>query len=302
MSDPGAGSTASVAAPFPGVLGPARPGRTRFLRAVRRTPAAVFGAATVGMVVLVALAAPWLAPYDPVAQIATPLLPPGGEHLAGTDEFGRDELSRLIHGARISLYVGGLAVLIALGIGATSGVLAGYHGGWVDDATMRVMDVLLSLPALVLAIAITAVLGPTLTNAMVAIGIVYAPTFARVARGPTLAVVQVPYIEAARAIGCAHGTIVFRHVLPNVAAPILVQTTVSLSTAILTEAALSFLGVGTQPPTASWGLMLSAARQYMLIDPWIAVLPGCAIAVTVLGFNLLGDGLRDLLDPRMRTL
>ena len=167
---------------------------------------------------------------------------------------------------------------------------------------MRVMDVLFSLPALVLAIAITAILGPSLTNVMLAIGIVYAPTFARIARGPTLAVVRLPYIEAARAIGASTPAIMLRHVVPNVSAPLLVQTTVSLSTAILTEAALSFLGLGTQPPTPSWGLMLSDARQYMLIDPWIAVLPGCAIAVTVLGFNLLGDGLRDLLDPRIRIL
>jgi peptide/nickel transport system permease protein len=274
-------------------------GGRRLLQSVRRTPVAVIGAAAVGLVVLVALAAPLLAPHDPVAQIAKPLLPPGPEYLAGTDEFGRDELSRLIWGARVSLYVGGLAVLIALGLGASSGVLAGYFGGWVDDVTMRIMDVLLSMPALVLAIAITAVLGPSLTNVMLAVGIVYAPTFARVARGPTLALVQVPFIEAARAIGASTPTIIGRHVLPNVAAPLLVQTSVSFSTAILTEAALSFLGLGTQPPTASWGLMLSAARQYMLIDPWIAVLPGCAIALTVLGFNLLGDGLRDVLDPRM---
>jgi peptide/nickel transport system permease protein len=195
-----------------------------------------------------------------------------------------------------------LSVLIALTLGATSGVLAGFFGGLVDDVTMRVMDIVLSLPALVLAISITAVLGPSLTNVMIAVGLVYAPTFARVARGPTLAVVRVPYIEAARAIGAGSGRIITRHVVPNVAAPILVQTTVSLSTAILTEAALSFLGLGTQPPTASWGLMLSASRQYMLIDPWIAILPGLAIAVTVLGFNLLGDGLRDVLDPKIRPL
>lgn len=273
--------------------------RGRVARALRRTPVALIGATMVSAVVLVALAAPGLAPYDPVAQIATPLLPPGGAFLAGTDEFGRDELSRLMHGARVSLYVGTLAVLIALAVGGTSGVMAGFRGGWIDDATMRVMDVLLSMPALVLAIAITAVLGPSLSNVMLAIGIVYSPTFARVARGPTLTVVQRPYIEAARALGASGLTIVARHVLPNVSAPILVQATVSISTAILTEAALSFLGLGTQPPTASWGLMLSASRQYMLIDPWIAVLPGCAIAVTVLGFNLLGDGLRDVLDPQM---
>jgi peptide/nickel transport system permease protein len=287
---------------LPRRVDPVGAARARLLRSLRGTPVVAIGAALVGLVVLVALLAPLLAPHDPVAQIATPLLRPSAAHVLGTDEFGRDELSRLIWGARVSLYVGGLAVLIALGLGGTSGVIAGYFGGWVDDVTMRAMDVLLSLPALVLAIAITAVLGPTLTNAMLAIGIVYAPTFARVARGPTLAVVRVPYIEAARALGAPTLRIIGRHVLPNVAAPLFVQTTVSLSTAILTEAALSFLGLGTQPPTASWGLMLSTARQYMMINAWIAVLPGCAIAVTVLGFNLLGDGLRDLLDPRLRTL
>jgi peptide/nickel transport system permease protein len=285
---------------LPGVVTrePAR--SSRLWRALRRTPVALIGGTTVALVILVALLGPVLAPRDPVAQIAKPLLPPGGEYLAGTDEFGRDELSRLIYGARISLYVGVLAVLLALALGGTAGVVAGFAGGWVDDAVMRVMDLLLSMPPLVLAIAITAVLGPSLTNVMLAIGIVYSPTFARVARGPTLAVVRRPYIEAARAIGAPALVIVVRHVLPNIMAPILVQATVSLSTSILTEAALSFLGLGTQPPTASWGLMLSAARQYMLIDPWIAVLPGAAIALTVLGFNLLGDGLRDVLDPHLR--
>jgi peptide/nickel transport system permease protein len=296
MTEAGAASDA-VALPRAAVAGPDP--RVRLVRALRRTPAAIIGAATIAVVTLVALAAPVLAPYDPVAQIAKPLLPPGDEYPAGTDEFGRDELSRLIHGARVSLYVGVLAVLLALALGGTSGIVAGFHGGRIDDATMRVMDVLQSMPALVLAIAITAVLGSSLTNVMLAIGIVYSPAFARVARGPTLAVVQRPYIEAARAIGASSPTIVLRHVLPNVTAPILVQATVSLSTAILTEAALSFLGLGTQPPTASWGLMLSASRQYMLIDPWIAVLPGSAIALSVLGFNLLGDGLRDVLDPQM---
>jgi len=262
----------------------------------------MIGVVTVACIVAVALAAPVLAPHGPVAQLAKPLLRPGGAFMAGTDELGRDELSRLVYGARVSLYVGVLAVAVALGLGGTSGLLAGFYGGWLDNVTMRAMDVLFALPALVLAIAITAVLGPKLTNVMLAIGIVYAPTFARIARGPTLAVVRLPYIEAARALGASTPTIVLRHVVPNVSAPLLVQTTVSLSTAILTEAALSFLGLGTQPPTPSWGLMLSDARQYMLIDPWIAVLPGCAIAVTVLGFNLLGDGLRDLLDPRIRTL
>ena len=272
------------------------------LRFVRRSPVAAIGAGLIAIVVLLALAANLIAPYGPVAQIASPLLTPGHGFLAGTDELGRDELSRLIFGARVSLYVGVLAVSIALACGATSGIVAGFYGGWLDNALMRAMDILFSLPAIVLAIAITSILGPSLTNAMIAIGIVYAPTFARIARGPTLAVMNLAYIEAARAIGAPSWTIILRHVLPNVSAPLLVQTTVSLSTAILTEAALSFLGLGTQPPTASWGLMLNAARQYMLIDPWIAVLPGVAIALTVLGFNLLGDGLRDLLDPRIRTM
>lgn len=291
-----------VAATSPEIERGRRIRRGRWMRAVRRTPAAMIGVVTVACIVAVALAAPVLAPHGPVAQLATPLMRPGGGFAAGTDELGRDEFSRLVYGARVSLYVGVLAVALALALGGTSGLLAGFYGGWLDNVTMRAMDVLFALPALVLAIAITAVLGPKLTNVMLAIGIVYAPTFARIARGPTLAVVRLPYIEAARAIGASTPAIVLRHVVPNVSAPLLVQTTVSLSTAILTEAALSFLGLGTQPPTPSWGLMLSDARQYMLIDPWIAVLPGCAIAVTVLGFNLLGDGLRDLLDPRIRTL
>jgi peptide/nickel transport system permease protein len=271
------------------------------LRLLRRSPVAVIGAGLILATVLLAVAADVIAPHNPVAQIARPLLPPGGAYVAGTDELGRDELSRLIHGARVSLYVGVLSVSIALALGASSGVVAGFYGGWLDNAVMRAMDILFSLPAIVLAIAITGILGPSLTNAMIAIGIVYAPTFARIARGPTLTVVNLAYIEAARAVGAPNRQIMLRHVLPNVSPPLLVQTTVSLSTAILTEAALSFLGLGTQPPTASWGLMLSAARQYMLIDPWIALLPGMAIAVTVLGFNLLGDGLRDLLDPRLRV-
>ena len=272
------------------------------VRLLRRNPIAVIGAGLILAAALLAVAAGVIAPHNPVAQIAQPLLPPGSAYLAGTDELGRDELSRLIYGARVSLYVGVLSVSIALALGASSGVVAGFYGGWLDNALMRAMDVLFSLPAIVLAIAITSILGPSLTNAMIAIGIVYAPTFARIARGPTLTVVNLAYIEAARAVGVPNPQIMFRHVLPNVSAPLLVQTTVSLSTAILTEAALSFLGLGTQPPTASWGLMLSTARQYMLIDPWIALLPGMAIALTVLGFNLLGDGLRDLLDPRLRVV
>jgi peptide/nickel transport system permease protein len=295
-------------APSPAL--PARPvslGGERRLARLRyrlgRSPLIAVGALLSGLIVLLAVFAPLVAPYDPTAQIVQPLLRPGTPgYLLGSDEVGRDVLSRLIHGARVSLYVGVLSVVIALGLGATVGVVAGYAGGWLDNLLMRLMDVLFSLPTLVFAIAITAILGPNLTNAVIAIGIVYLPTFARIARGPTLAVIRLPYIEAARAMGATTPRIMLRHVLPNIAAPLMVQTTLALSTAILTEASLSFLGVGAQPPTPSWGLMLNAARQYMLLDAWIAILPGLAIALTVLGFNLLGDGLRDLLDPRLRTL
>ncbi len=268
----------------------------------RRGPAVVLGGLLVTAVVLLALTAPIISPYHPHAQIARPLLPPGEQHLLGTDEFGRDLLSRVVWGARSSLYAGVLSVALAVTVGASCGLIAGFYGGWVDNLIMRAMDILFALPPIVLAIAITAILGPSLTNAMIAIGVVYTPTFARVIRGPTLTVVRLPYIEAARALGLPEARIIIRHVLPNVAAPLLVQSTVSVSTAILTEAGLSFLGLGTQPPTPSWGLMLNAARQYLLLDPWLAIFPGAAIVVTVLGFNLLGDGLRDLLDPRLRTL
>jgi peptide/nickel transport system permease protein len=286
----------------PALAVPARrvPSRRRGPRRLGRHPALVLGAALALAVLVVALAAPLLAPFDPTAQVDKQLLRPGQGYALGTDELGRDELSRLLHGARIAVYVGALSVAIAAALGASSGIVAGFYGGLADGVLMRVMDVLFSLPAVVLAIAITSVLGPSLTNAMIAVGIVYAPTFARIARGPTLTVARLPYIEAARATGLPGWRIMLRHVLPNVSAPLLVHATVALSTAILTEAALSFLGVGTQPPAPSWGLMLNASRQFMLIDPWIAVLPGVAIAVTVLGFNLLGDGLRDFLDPRLR--
>lgn len=266
-----------------------------------RNPAFMLGSFLVVMVVLLALMAPIVSPYHPHAQVSQPLLSPGGSHLLGTDEFGRDLLSRVLWGARSSLYAGILSVVLAVTVGASCGLLAGFYGGRVDELVMRLMDILFSLPPVVLAIAITAILGPNLTNAMVAIGIVYTPTFARVIRGPTLAVVRLPYIEAARALGLPERRIILRHVLPNVSGPLLVQSTVSISTAILTEAGLSFLGLGTQPPTPSWGLMLNTARQYMLLDPWLAVFPGVAIVLTVLGFNLLGDGLRDILDPRIRT-
>ncbi len=267
---------------------------------IRKNPIGALGALVIFAIIALAILAGSVSPFDPTAQIATRLAPPDGRYLLGVDEFGRDVLSRIIHGSRISLYVGIVSVGIALLAGATMGLLAGYYGGWIDNLVMRLVDIMFSFPSIILAIAITGILGPSLTNAMIAIGIVYAPTFARVTRGPVLSVIQEQYIEAARTLGAGDRRILLRHVLPNVMAPLIVQTTLSLSTAILTEASLSFLGLGTQPPDPSWGTMLGTGRKYMEIAPWVAVFPGVAIMITVLGFNLLGDGLRDALDPRLR--
>ena len=218
----------------------------------------------------------------------------------GTDELGRDTLSRIIYGAQVSLQVGALSVLIALVIGTAVGVAAGFYRGALDDWLMRLVDVMFAFPGLVLAIVIAGLLGPSRTNAMMAIGIVYAPAFARVVRGSVLSVMAEPYLEAARVVGASNGRMIRRHVLPNIVAPLIVMVTVYLSIAILSEAALSFLGLGTQPPEPSWGGMLNAARTYMELSPSMAIFPGLAIMLVVLGFNFLGDGLRDILDPRLR--
>jgi peptide/nickel transport system permease protein len=271
----------------------------RLRRRVGRSPSALMGIVLVSVFFTLALAAPLVAPFDPTAQPAKRLLPPGGRHLLGTDEFGRDVFSRIVHGARISLQVGVVSVGIALALGGTLGLIAGYCLGVVDTLTGRVVDVMFAFPSVILIIAISGVLGAGLSTAMVAIGIVYSPIFARIVRAPTLAVVQQPYVEGARAIGAGLGRVVGRHVLPNIAAPVIVQTTLSFSTAILSEATLSFLGLGTQPPHPSWGTMLSGGRRFMELAPWVTVYPGLAIALTVLGLNLLGDALRDALDPRL---
>ena len=276
-------------------------GLARARRAVRRYPIGFLGAAIVLLVLLLAVTADVITPYDPAWQVDERLMPPTADYVLGLDEFGRDVYSRIIYGARISLYVGMVSVVfIALPIGVTLGVVAGYFRGWVDNLVSRVVDVMFAFPSIILAIVIVGILGPSLTNAMVAIGIVYAPTFARVARGSTLAVANLDYVMASRTIGARHGRIIFRRILPNIAAPLIVQTTLALSTAILAEAALSFLGLGTQPPTPSWGTMLGTGRRYMELAPWVAIYPGVAIMIAVLGFNLAGDGLRDALDPRLR--
>jgi peptide/nickel transport system permease protein len=277
-------------------LGP----RTRSLRRLARHPTALLGIVLVGTFLGLALTAPLVSPFDPTAQPARRLLPPGGRYLLGTDEFGRDVFSRIVHGARISLQVGIVSVGIALAVGGVLGLVSGYCLGIVDALTGRLVDVMFAFPSIILIIALSGVLGASLTTAMVAIGVVYSPIFARIVRAPTLAVVQQPYVEGARALGASVARVVSRHVVPNIAAPIIVQTTLSFSTAILSEATLSFLGLGTQPPDPSWGTMLSAGRRFMEVAPWVTVYPGLAIALTVLGLNLVGDALRDALDPRLR--
>jgi peptide/nickel transport system permease protein len=272
----------------------------RVLRLAQANPIGAIGAVVILTVMFVAVFAPVIAPYSPTAQASKRLLEPSLVNPLGTDELGRDVFSRIIYGARISLYVGVISVSLALLLGATTGIIAGYAGGMVDTIAMRIVDVMFAFPGLVLAIVIAGLLGPSITNAMIAIGIIYAPAYARVARGSVLVVKEDLFIEAARLIGGRHSHIIRRHILPNIMAPLIVLTTLSMSTAILTEAALSFLGLGTQPPDPSWGTMLSTGRKYMELAPWVTVFPGLAIMIAVLGFNFLGDGLRDALDPRLK--
>lgn len=289
-----------------GILQPAdlsrAPRRGRVWYLMRQFPLAAFGLTIIVALVLTAVLAPIISPYSPEAQPSARFTSPSGQHLMGTDNLGRDVLSRIIFGARASLFVGFSAVAIALVFGGVLGLIAAYNVGRLDSAISGLMDVLFAFPPLILILAISAAIGPSLSTATLVIGIVYAPRFARVARGPALSVMQEQYIEAARVIGVPAWRIVLRHLLPNVAAPLIILTSLSVSTAILTEATLSFLGLGVQPPTPSWGVMLAAARSYMTLSPWDAIFPGLAIGIAVLAFNLLGDGLRDVLDPRLRSL
>lgn len=265
-----------------------------------RNPIGIVGFIIVVLTVVVAIFAPLIAPFDPDAQDSTRLLQPSTTNLMGTDELGRDTFSRIVYGSRVSLQVGIISVVIALAIGAVLGITSGYAGGTLDAVLMRFTDVLFAFPGLVLAIVISGLLGASRTNAMIAIGIVYAPAFARVIRGSVLSVMGEPYVESGRVIGATAPKLVQQYLLPNIMAPTIVMATVYLSSAILSEAALSFLGLGTQPPEPSWGGMLNLARTYMEISPWMAIFPGLAIMIVVLGFNFLGDGLRDVLDPRLR--
>lgn len=260
---------------------------------------ALVGAAAVGFFVLVALLAPLLPIPDPAATDWGKIRkPPSLEHWLGTDEIGRDILSRMIWGARASLMAGVISVMIAVAVGVPLGIVAGYFGGWADQIIARMTDALLAMPFLILAIALAAFLGPSLTNAMIAIGLSAVPVFIRLTRGQVLSVKTEDYVEGARAVGLGHIRIMSRYILPNVFPPILVQSTLTIATAIIAEASLSFLGLGQQPPAPSWGTMLSTAKNFLEQAPWMAVWPGAAIFIVVMGFNLLGDGLRDALDPR----
>lgn len=270
-------------------------------RAFRRSRAAIVGLVIIATFLLTALLAPLIAPHNPTLfSLGDQLLSPSASHPLGTDELGRDILSRLLWGARITLLMTVGAVVLALVSGAFLGVVAGFRGGWVDTAIMRCVDVLLAIPPFLVAIAIIAALGPGTTNVILAVGIGSMPAFARIARGSTISVKQEDYVMAVRAVGASNNRIMWRHILPNVASALLVQTTLRLATAILTASGLSFLGLGPQPPTPEWGAMLSTGRTYLTSSPQLATIPGLAILIVTIGFNLLGDGLRDALDPRLK--
>jgi len=275
-----------------------RPAWSRSLRRVSRSAVVVVGAVCAVLIISIALFANAVAPYPPDEQNFDLIeSPPSAKALFGTDRFGRDVLSRVIHGSRISLYVAVTSISIAMVAGGALGLAAGYLGGFWDNAINRVLDVFFSVPGLLLSVGIAAMRGPGVNSAVVAIVIVYIPLFARVMRGPVLAEREKEYVEAIRALGATRWVVALKHVLPNVISPFVVQGTVALSQAILIEASLSYLGLSAQPPTPSWGNMLNEGRTYLETAPWISVFPGIAIMLTVLAFNLLGDGLRDVLDP-----
>jgi len=276
------------------------PARLAFARFARR-PAAVAGLAVIVLFIAIAAAAPLVAPYNPSQQSYSVIRKaPSALHWMGTDENGRDVLSRVVFGARASLLAGLVSVAIAAGAGVPLGLLAGFAGGWTDAAIGRVADAMLACPFLILAIALAAFLGPSLANAMIAIGVTAAPVFVRVARGATMDAAANDYVEAARALGNPPWRVAMRHVLPNIVPPVLVQASLAIAAAIIAEASLSFLGLGQQPPDPSWGSSLNAAQRFLTQAPWLAIFPGAAIFLAVLAFNLVGDGLRDALDPRGR--
>lgn len=272
-------------------------------RLLLRNPVTVVGAAVLAVVVFVAVTANWLAPFG-VNDVDVPnaLQPPSGAHWFGTDDLGRDVFSRVLVAIGASMRVAVISVAFAVVVGVTIGVVAGYRGGWVDTIFMRIVDVMFAFPVLLLALAVVAILGPGVTTTILAIGIVYTPIFARVARASTLSVRVEPFVQVSRAMGTGHLYVLGRHIIPNIAGPLVVQTSLSLAFAILSEAALSFLGLGIQPPAPSLGRMIFDSQGFVTLAWWMAVFPGAAIFIIVLAFNLVGDGLRDILDPKQRTM
>ncbi len=267
----------------------------------RSTPGAIVGLTIVAIVLLAAIVAPLIAPADPLGQnLRTGAVGPSAQHLFGTDKLGRDLFARIVYGARISIRIGFVAVGLAITIGSAIGLTAGYVGGKVDNALMAAMDMMLAFPSIILAIGIATILGPSITNLMIAVGIVYIPQYARLARSSVLAIRDNEFVEAARAVGAGSLAILGRHILPNIIAPLIVQAALGIATAELEAAGLSYLGLGAQPPTPEWGAMLNDARDYWISAPWALIFPGLSITLLVLGFNLVGDGLRDALDPRTR--
>ncbi|ALM82532.1 ABC transporter permease [Bordetella sp. N] len=288
--------SATSAAPAPTV--PPRSGNRAWGK-FKRNRIAVVGAAIVLFFVVVAILAPLIANHDPFqTSFSTIRKAPSANFWLGTDELGRDIFSRMVYGARASLMAGLASVVIAMVVGVPFGLAAGYFSGWTDSVISRVTEALLAIPFLILAIALAAFLGPSLVNAMIAIGVSAAPKFVRLARGQAMAVRSEDYVQSARALGASDTRILVRHVLPNIMPPLIVQATITIATAIIAEASLSFLGLGLQPPNPSWGSMLNTAKNFMTQAPWMSIFPGSAIFLAVLGFNLLGDGLRDALDPR----
>ncbi|MCL0048034.1 ABC transporter permease [Dehalococcoidia bacterium] len=276
---------------------------TEVFRRLKKHRLAMIGAAIILALVLIAVLAPFIAPHDPIEQnLEHRLLSPNTEYLLGTDNLGRCILSRLIHGTSVSLQIGVMVVGIAAFVGVTLGLIAGYRGGLTDELIMRIVDILLAFPGIILALAIAGILGPSLYNVMLALAVIGWTSYARVVRGSVLSVKEKEFVEAAQALGTGEARIMFRHILPNVMAPVIVMATLGMAHVILAAAALSFLGLGAQPPTPEWGSMLNDGRAFMRSAPHLTIFPGLAIMVTVLAFNFLGDGLRDILDPRLKEM
>ena len=267
---------------------------------MKKRPGMIIGIAVLVLFVFIGVFAPWIAPMDPLEISSNRRAAPSAEHWLGTDEVGRDVLSRIIYGTRVSLRVGLVAISIALGFGSVLGMIAGVAGGWIDSIIMRLTDIMLAVPGILLAIAVVAVLGPSLFNVMIAVGIESIPAYVRTARGSTLSVKEMEYVTASRTTGGTAPRIILRHILPNVAGPVIVLSTIGIAGSILSAAGLSYLGLGAQPPTPEWGAMLSSARAFVRDAWWIATFPGIAIMIVVLALNLVGDGLRDILDPRTK--